>query len=276
MMINDQLLERRREPVPNSVNLELARKLLKKPAYPRTATYDPDWLVSLEMGCPTFWLLERLCEVIHLHPGMRILDLGCGQAGGSIFLAKEFNAQVWAVDLRANPTENYNRICKAGFEKQIFPMKADARDLPFADGFFDAVISINALWFFATDDLYLRHRLTRLVKPGGKFGIVNPGFRNKPKGELPASLPDYLKPYWDACALSAWHSAEWWRRHWLKTGQVGVLLADNFPGNECYQTYLDWERIIGYPEKLAQDDAGRSITFTRLVAAKKQDFHSIQ
>jgi hypothetical protein len=47
---------------------------------------------------------------------------------------------------------------------------------------------------------------------------------------------------------------------------VDVLLADNFPDNEGYQTYLRWERIIQYPEKLAEDDAGRNITFVRLVA----------
>lgn len=151
----------------NSVDLELARKLLRNLAYPRTATYDPDWLISLEMGCPTFWLLERLCEAIKLRPGLRILDLGCGYAGGSIFLAKDFGAQVWAMDLHVNTTKNYDRICKIGFEKQIFPMKCDTSDLPFANDFFDAVISINALWFFAADDLYLRYRLTRLVKPGG-------------------------------------------------------------------------------------------------------------
>ncbi len=47
-----------------------------------------------------------------------------------------------------------------------------------------------------------------------------------------------------------------------------VLLADNFPDGEGYQTYLRWERIIGYPEKIAEDDAGQNITFVRLVARK--------
>ena len=70
-----------------SPNLELARELLKDPRYPRTATYDPEWQVELDMGCPTFWLLESQCSVMDLKLGMRVLDLGCGKAGGSIFLA---------------------------------------------------------------------------------------------------------------------------------------------------------------------------------------------
>ena len=57
-------------------NLELAHKLLKIPRYPRTAQYDPEWLVQLEMGCPTLWLLERLCEEMQLKPGMRVRVAG--------------------------------------------------------------------------------------------------------------------------------------------------------------------------------------------------------
>jgi len=249
-------------------NLDLARELLKNPRYPRTSRYDPDWLVSLEMGCPTLWLLESVCQELDLKPGMRVLDLGCGKASGSIFLAKEFGVQVWAVDMQISPSENWQRICEAGLENQIFPLRADARNLPFADQFFDAVIGVNSLFFFATDDLYLRFRLINLVKPGGQFGIVVPGFYHDLPGDLPADLPEHLKPYWDSCILCSWHSAEWWRRHWLKTNQVEVILADNFPDNEGYQTYLRWERIIQYPEKLAEDDAGRNITFVRLVARR--------
>jgi cyclopropane fatty-acyl-phospholipid synthase-like methyltransferase len=250
-------------------DLTLARELLKDPRYPRTAKYDPDWLVSLEMGNPTFWLLEMLCQAMDLQPGMRVLDLGCGKAGGSIFLAKEFGVQVWSVDLQVSPTENWQRICQAGLENQIFPLRADARSLPFADQFFDAMIGVNSLFFFATEDLYLRFRLINLVKPDGQFGIVVPGFYHDFEGDLPTNLPEYLKRYWDACILCSWHSAEWWRQHWLKTNLVDVALADNFPDDEGYQTYLRWEKIIQYPEKIAQDDAGRNITFVRLVARRK-------
>jgi hypothetical protein len=91
-------------------NIELAKKLLENPSFPRSAKYDPEWLVSLDMGCPTFWLLERLCEVIDLQPGMRVLDLGCGKAGGPIFLANEYDLQVWAVDLWVDQNENWKLI----------------------------------------------------------------------------------------------------------------------------------------------------------------------
>jgi SAM-dependent methyltransferase len=250
-------------------DLELAREYLKNPRYPRTSKYDPEWLVSLDMGCPTFWLLECLCEAMDLKPGMRIMDLGCGKAGGSIFLAKEFGLQVWAVDPWIRPTENWERIREVGLENQVFPLNADGTRLPFPENFFDAVIAINSLWYFASEDLYLRNRLVNLVKPGGQYGVVLPGFYLDFEGDLPDNLPEHLKPYWASCALYAWHSAAWWRRHWHKTEFVDVLLADNFPEKEGFLTYLRWEQVIQYPEKLAQDDAGRNITFIRLVAQRK-------
>jgi len=221
------------------------------------------------MGCPTFWLLERLCEVMELRPGMRVFDLGCGKAGGSIFLAKEYGLQVWAADLWISPSENWQRIRDARLESHVFPVRTEANKLPFAEQFFDVVIAVKSLFFFGTDDVYLRHHLVSIVKPGGQFGIVVPGFYNEFQGDLPDNVPDHLKGYWESCMLYAWHSAEWWRRDWLKTDQIDVELADNFPDNEGYQTYLEWERIIGYKEKLAEDDAGRNITFVRLVARRR-------
>jgi SAM-dependent methyltransferase len=249
-------------------DLELARTSLKDPRYPRTCGYDPDWLVSLEYGCPTFWLLESLCGAMDLKPGMRVLDLGCGKAGGSIFLAREYGVHVWAADLWVGPCENWERIRQFGLEDRVFPLRAEAHELPFADGFFDALVAVNSLQFFATDDLYLKWHLIRLVKPGGQFGIVAPGFYTEIGRDYPNNIPEYLRKHWDQGTLIGWHTAQWWREHWLKTGKVEIMLADNFPDGEGYQTYLRWERIMRYERKVAEDDSGRNITFVRLVARR--------
>ncbi len=250
-------------------DLELARRLLKDPRYPRTSNYDPDWQVSLEYGCPTLWLLESLCGVMEIKPGMRILDLGCGKAGGSIFLAKEFGAQVWATDLWIPPNENWELVNKFGLGDRVFPLRAEAHELPFTDGFFDALVAVNSMQYFATDDMYLKWHLIRLVKPGGQFGMVAPGFYSEIGKDFPNNVPGYLKTHWEKGTLIGWHTAEWWREHWLKTGKVEVLLADNFPEKEGYETYLRWERIMRYDRKVAEDDGGRNITFVRLVAKSK-------
>ncbi len=42
------------------------------------------------MGPNVLWLTEALSQVMELKRGMRVLDMGCGKAVSSIFLAREF------------------------------------------------------------------------------------------------------------------------------------------------------------------------------------------
>ena len=57
--------------------------------YPLSAHYDPEWIFENCDGGHCFWLIESLSHILKLRPGMRVLDLGCGQAITSIFLAKD-------------------------------------------------------------------------------------------------------------------------------------------------------------------------------------------
>src|SRR6476660_8297874 len=140
---------------------------LNSPRFPRASKYNPDWILAcVSGGANSLWLTEWLTADLGLKPGMRVLDLGCGRAASSTFLAREFGVQVWATDLWFSATENLRRIRDAGVEDRVFPIHADSRALPFANEFFDAVISIDSYFYYGTDDLYLND-VTRFVKPGG-------------------------------------------------------------------------------------------------------------
>ncbi len=107
--------------------------------FPRASGYHPDWvLASVSGAANALWLAEWLAEAMDLKPAMRVLDLGCGRAISSIFLAREFGVQVWATDLWISASENLRRIRDAGIDGHFFPLHADARALPFAGSFFDA------------------------------------------------------------------------------------------------------------------------------------------
>jgi ubiquinone/menaquinone biosynthesis C-methylase UbiE len=69
---------------------------------------------------------------------------------------------------------NLRRIRDADVEDRVFPIHADARSLPFATEFFDAVTSIDSFVYYGTDDLYLNY-LTRFLKPGGVLGVAGLG-----------------------------------------------------------------------------------------------------
>jgi cyclopropane fatty-acyl-phospholipid synthase-like methyltransferase len=100
-------------------------------------------LASVSGGANSLWLTEWLTEALQLRRGMRVLDLGCGRAASSIFLHREFGVQVWATDLWISASENLQRIRDAGVEDGVFPIHADARSLPFAAEFFDAIVLID-------------------------------------------------------------------------------------------------------------------------------------
>ena len=243
--------------------------LLALPEFPRSAGYRPEWMLENLMGPNAVWLAEALSQVLPLEPGMRVLDMGCGRAISSIFLAKEFGCQVWATDLWIKPNENWGRIRAAGLEDRVFPIHAEAHALPFADEFFDAAVSLDAYHYFGTDDLYLGY-YARFVKPGGALGIVVPGVAR----EFTAGLPPHLAPYWHP-EFWSFHSPDWWRRHWERTGPVAVAAADLIPrGWEHWLRWLEVAAAQGYrsdPQEAAMVrlDAGRNLGFTRLVAHKR-------
>ncbi|MCS6847514.1 MAG: methyltransferase domain-containing protein [Anaerolineae bacterium] len=232
--------------------------LLSFDRFPRSSTYDPAWIIENAMGPNVLWLTEFLCEAMDLRSGMRVLDLGCGKALSSIFLAREFGLQVWATDLWIPATENARRVREAQLDDCVFPIHADARALPFAEEFFDAIVSIDAFEYFGTD-VHFISSLVRLLKPNCQVGVVNAGLKREVE-RLPDEWPD------DFCAF---HTVAWWRRHWEITRCVEVELADDLPQGR--ELWLRWHAAIGVTDDAyLTSPAGENLTFHRIVGRRKR------
>jgi cyclopropane fatty-acyl-phospholipid synthase-like methyltransferase len=234
----------------------------------RSSQYHPDWIKSsVSGGANPLWLAEWLTNKMNLKRGMRVLDLGCGRAMSSIFLHREFGVEVWAVDLWVSASENLERIRDAGVGQHVFPLNADARHLPFAEKFFDAIISIDSFFYYGTDDLYLP-AIMRFLKPGGYIAIAGAGT----VVELNGVLPMHLQKWWTP-DLWCLHSAGWWKQHWDRTGFVDILLADTM--EEGWQHWLKWHLSIAPDNKAeidaVEEDAGRYIGYVRVIACRKKD-----
>ncbi len=236
--------------------------------FPRSAKYHPEWvLASISSSANALWLTEWLTAALVLRPGMRVLDLGCGRAASSVFLRREFGVQVWATDLWFSASENLQRIRDAGVEDGVFPIHADARSLPFADEFFDAILCIDCFPYFGTDDLFLNY-LARFLKPGGRLGIAGAGLLR----EIDGPPPEHLREWWTQDLWSL-HSANWWRRHWERTGIIDVEVVDNMP--EGWQLWLDWHKVIAPDNhveiKALEADQGRYLGYVRVVGRRQGD-----
>lgn len=245
-----------------------ADERLSSKRFPRSSRYHPDWVIaSASGGASALWLTEWLAERLELRRGMRVLDLGCGRAASSVFLRHEFGVQVWATDLWHSASDNLQRIRNAGVEDGVFPIRADARSLPFATNFFDAIVSIDSFVYYGTDDLYLNY-LARFVKPGGAIGIAGAGLMR----EIEGTVPDHLRAWWEPgmCCL---HSAAWWQRHWERTGIATIEVADTMP--DGWQAWLDWQRVVA-PHNVTEMEAveadrGNYLGYVRLVGLRRAD-----
>lgn len=256
---------------------ERARALLHVPRFPRSSRYDPFWVLENQMGPNALWLLEWLTEELCLEPGMRVLDLGCGRAMTSVWLARELGVKVWAADLWIGPDQNYRRAVEAGVGDLVCPMRVEAHALPFARGFFDAVVSVDAYTYFGTDDLYLPY-LAGFVRRGGSIGVVVPGLVRP----LPKAVPAHLvrpqrngKRFWeDECAC--FHTPSWWRRSWAASGRVADVKADLLPDGWRY--WRDFEEAVQLSGKARfpsdaealSRDRGRYLGFVRLTARRNE------
>lgn len=251
------------------------QELLRDPRFLRASTYDAEWILENQMGPNALWLTEWLVQAMDLRRGMRVLDLGCGKALSSIFLAREFGVQVWAADLWIPPTENWARIQAQELGERVYPLRAEAHALPFAEGFFDAIVCVDAYAYFGTDDLYLSY-LHRFVREGGSIGIVVPGLMREFDGPVPEHLARRQASggvFWGPDCWSL-HTADWWRHHWARTGLVEVEVADTLEGG--IDLWRRWDQAVQasgaghFPSdaEVLEADGGRYLGFVRMVARR--------
>ena len=244
-------------------------KALTNERFPRSTGYDSKWVAENLMGPNALWLTEWLCERMDLKPGMRVLDMGCGRCLSSVFLARELDVQVFAADLWIEPSENLQRLAKAGVADRVVPLKVEAHALPFAQGYFDAVISIDAYHYFGTDDLYFS-QFVQYLKQGGQIGIVVPGTIREFEGDIPDHLLNMCGAAYPH-ELFSLHTAEWWRRHWARTRLAEVELADTLA--DGWRHWLQSIRIAAIPNvdaevEALEADAGRYLGLVRLIARR--------
>jgi cyclopropane fatty-acyl-phospholipid synthase-like methyltransferase len=245
-------------------------KIFRKAFFPLSSQYDKAWIKKNSLGENVLYNLESLCEVMDFKEGMRVLDLGCGKAVSAIFLAKEFGVQVWAVDQFITPSENYERIKEMNCESSVFPLRLNAKELPFPKNFFDAVIVVDSYMYFGTDERFTPY-ISQFLKPGGYIGIVDICF-SKEINYL-AELPEFMRPHYQ----DKWyfvHSLEWWVKLWNKTGHLKINAAEIVPQNdfikhEYIHDFKDSKKNDAIAEALELDKDGL-INIFRMAAQRSE------
>lgn len=248
--------------------MDISEKL--KLQFPLSAKYGREWVRQHSLGENVLYNMEALTRNMRLEPGMRVLDLACGTGVSSIFLAREYGVEVWAVDAHEDVSSNFDLIKEMNCEDSVFPLKADARKLPFADGFFDAVTVVDSITYFGTDDKYLPY-LSAMVKPGGQIGIMDIAIGKEIDTfeAVPEWLMDDYTLYWYYV-----HSLEWWKRLWQKTGLVNIAHAQKVSCSDLIRAaYIqDSKKKDGYDPfaKALEKDSEGFLSFFCLVGERTE------
>jgi cyclopropane fatty-acyl-phospholipid synthase-like methyltransferase len=221
-----------------------------KHGFKRSAGYDQGWMFDYSMGPNPLWLVEWLTRDMSLTKDMVLLDMGCGKALTSVFLAREYGCTVFANDLWISPDENLVRIQEHKLGHSVFPIQAEAHALPYAKECFDAITSIDAYQYFGTDDMYLDYFVT-YVKPGGEIGIVVPGWAKEKTSPMPPGLEAFASGEY-----ASFHTCNWWRKHFEQSGKVEIEKCELLANGK--QIWLDSAKAMYETKKLLRTAEGAS------------------
>ena len=179
---------------------------------------------------------EMLSKIPEAISGGRVLDLGCGRAITSLFLARETSAkEIFATDLWISATENKVRIEEWGEEDKIIPIHADATNLPYANQFFDTIVSVDAFHYFGCNENVFADKIYPLLINGGYAVIAIPGIKQEFSSEIPEIMTEWAQ---EEAAL--FHSVDWWQEH-IKQGiedKIEVTLYESQMFDEIWEEWF--------------------------------------
>ena len=232
--------------------------------------YERSFIKENMMGPNSMKMLEELLQSIRIENGMRILDLGCGKGLTSVFLAKEYDVEVFATDLWINATENYKTFRSLGLENKIIPIHADAHNLPYADEYFDAVISIDSYHYFGLEPDFVDTKIAPLVKKGGTIALAFPGV----KKELNGFLPEEMMVSWSEAKdeiLKTFHSVTWWKELLSKSKKITIEAVWEMQShNECWQDWLECDNEFAVKDRASMEaGAGKYMNLIAVIAKRK-------
>ncbi|MDZ4693401.1 class I SAM-dependent methyltransferase [Terricaulis sp.] len=115
---------------------------------------------------------EALVRDIGVKPGLRVLDLGCGD-GTTAIPAAQLGADVLGVDIARNLVEAGNRRARDAALTNIRFQEGDASNLEGLEAnTFDLIVSIFGA-MFAPRPLDVAKEMVRVTKPGGRIVMGN-------------------------------------------------------------------------------------------------------
>jgi cyclopropane fatty-acyl-phospholipid synthase-like methyltransferase len=139
-------------------------------------------------------MTDVLIDLLALRPGERMLDVGCGIGEPAIRLASKVDADITGVSINLGQVLAANsRAEAAGVADRVRFEEADALDLPYGDGDFDAAWAFESLLHMDRDKAL--REIRRVLRPGGRLVIADLLQRAPLSPEHRAAFDDALRKF---------------------------------------------------------------------------------
>jgi len=114
-------------------------------------------------------------EMLNLQSGEIALEIGFGTGHALVALARSAHpAKVYGIDISKKMRAiAEKKLQRAGFENALRLETGDASELPYSDGYFDAIFISFTLELFDTPEIpILLIECQRVLKPAGRMSVV--------------------------------------------------------------------------------------------------------
>ncbi len=175
--------------------IKLTNKVFPKVVHPFNLQNDSKKTYAMwqfEKGQDTIRLFLDRYTLDDLFRDKRVLDLGCGAAGKSLYYVTQGAQKVTGVEIVPHYQAEAESLAeKLGLSDRFSFVSASALDLPFPDSSFDTIIMNDFMEHISDPEGVLRESL-RLLAPGGRIFINFPPYYH-PFG---AHLSDVINMPW--------------------------------------------------------------------------------
>jgi len=177
-------------------------------------------------------LIEHLAQAANIIPGAKVLDIGCGFGGSSIYLAKRYNAEATGITISAVQVEMANEAARKDCVNAKF-LLMDAEAMKF-NTLFDVLRSVESISHYQDKENFFASA-TKLLQPGGTLALTD-WFK---KANLePSEHKKFLQPI-EKGMLVELHTMDEYQKM-LATNGLKIVKAEDL-SKQCAKT---WELCL--------------------------------
>ncbi|MFG2651388.1 SAM-dependent methyltransferase [Streptomyces sp. NPDC048436] len=119
-------------------------------------------------------MTEQVIRRLDPRPGQHVLDVGCGIGSPALQLARDHQVTIKGISISSRQVALANERAREaiGLAGSVSFETVDAMSLPYPDGTFDRVMSLESMMHMP-DKLRALKEITRVLRPGGRLALAD-------------------------------------------------------------------------------------------------------